>query len=86
MALYSLIPRLKDLPVVSLRLLIKFPLLWKQAAVLPTFKKGNNALVLNYRPILILSSFFKIFESIVHSHLSFIFKCKLHADQHDFIK
>jgi hypothetical protein len=28
-----------------------FPRLWKQAAVVPIFKKGNSALVTNYRPI-----------------------------------
>jgi hypothetical protein len=29
-----------------------FPLIWKQAAVVPLFQEGNSALVTNYRPIL----------------------------------
>jgi hypothetical protein len=38
-----------------------FPGLWKQAAVVPIFKKGNSALVTNYRPIYLLNNFSKIF-------------------------
>jgi hypothetical protein len=42
------------------------------------FKKGNSALVTNYRPISISNNVSKIFESVVHDHLSFNFKFKLH--------
>jgi hypothetical protein len=38
-----------------------FPRLWKQAAVMPIFKKGNSALVTNYRPICILNNVSKNF-------------------------
>jgi hypothetical protein len=31
-----------------------FPSLWKQIAVIPVFKKGDNTNVNNYRPISIL--------------------------------
>jgi hypothetical protein len=62
-----------------------FPRLWKKAAVVPIFKKGNSALVTNYRPISILNNFSKILESIVHDHLSFNFRSKLHPSQHGFI-
>jgi hypothetical protein len=34
----------------------KFPTLWKEAAVVPIFKKGNITLVTNYRPITILNN------------------------------
>jgi hypothetical protein len=61
----------------------KFLSLWKQAV---TFMKNNRALVGNYRPISILNNFSKIFESIVHDHLSFYFKFKLHSNQHGFVK
>jgi hypothetical protein len=64
----------------------KFPSLWKQAAVIPIFEKGNRALLVNYRPISILNNFSKIFESIIHDHLSFHFKFKLHLNQHGFLK
>jgi hypothetical protein len=49
-------------------------------------QKGNRALVGNYRPISILNNFSKIFESIIHDHLSFYFKFKLHPNQHGFVK
>jgi hypothetical protein len=35
---------------------------------------------------LILNNFSKIFESIVHDHVSFNFKPKVHPNQHGFIK
>jgi hypothetical protein len=55
-------------------------------AVVPVFKKGNTALVGNYRPVLIFYNFSKIFESIIRDHLSFYFKFKLHPNQHTFVK
>jgi hypothetical protein len=55
----------------------KFPTLWKQAVVLPVFKKDNCALVTNYRTIPILNNFYKVFEFIIHDHVSHYFKCKL---------
>jgi hypothetical protein len=42
--------------------------------------------VVNCRPISILKSFYKIFESITHDHLSFHFKFKLHPNQRGFLK
>jgi hypothetical protein len=36
----------------------KFPSSWKQVAVVPILKKGNRALVVNYRSISILNNFF----------------------------
>jgi hypothetical protein len=45
----------------------KFPSLWKQAAVVPIFKKGNRVLVVNYRPTSILNNFSKIFESTYYT-------------------
>jgi hypothetical protein len=48
--------------IYNLGLLIgRFPLLWKQTAVVPIFKKGSSAVVTNYRPISILNNFSKIF-------------------------
>jgi hypothetical protein len=52
----------------------KFPTLWKQAAVVPIFKKGNSTLVANYTQITILNNFSKILQSIIHDQLSFYFK------------
>jgi hypothetical protein len=43
-----------------------FPTLWKEVSVVPIFKKGKTALVNNYRPTSILSTFSKISEIINH--------------------
>jgi hypothetical protein len=47
-----------------------FPSLWKQAAIVPVLKKGKSTSVSNYTPISLLSNFSKIFEFIVHEHVS----------------
>jgi hypothetical protein len=38
-----------------------FPILWKQAAIVPVLKEGNSAAVNNYRPISFLRNFPKLF-------------------------
>jgi hypothetical protein len=42
---------------------------WKQAIVIPIFKKGNRNRVQNYRPISLTSSFCRIFESIMSKRI-----------------
>jgi hypothetical protein len=63
-----------------------FPSLWREAVVLPIFKKGSSALVTDYRPGSLLNNFSKVFEIIIHDQLSYYFKSKLHPSQHGFIK
>jgi hypothetical protein len=63
-----------------------FSTLWKQAAVFPVFKKGNTASVSNYRPISILNNFSKLFELIIHDHVSHYLKSKLNPCQHGYTK
>ena len=63
-----------------------FPKLWKQAAIVPVFKKGKASSVGNYRPVAILNNFSKIFESIIHDHIYHFFKSTLNPHQHGFIK
>ena len=46
-----------------------FPLIWKQANVVPVHKKGDKTNVSNYRPISLLSCIGKIFEKCVFKHL-----------------
>jgi hypothetical protein len=38
-----------------------FPNLWKQAVIIPVFKKGKTSSIENYRPIAILNNFSKVF-------------------------
>jgi hypothetical protein len=47
-----------------------FPAAWKEAAVVPVFKRGNHAAMSNHRPISILNNFLKLFEYIIHDHVS----------------
>ncbi|PNF19791.1 hypothetical protein B7P43_G14658 [Cryptotermes secundus] len=63
-----------------------FPKLWKQAIIVPVFKKGKTSSVRNYRPIAILNNFSKVFEFIIHDHIYQFFKSKLSPFQHGFIK
>jgi hypothetical protein len=72
--------------IINLILSQCFPALWKEAAVVPIFKKGNSASVNNYRPILILNNFSKLFEFFIHEHLSHYLKLKLNPCQHGFTK
>jgi hypothetical protein len=46
-----------------------FPDRLKYATIIPIYKKGDNNLVLNYRPISILTSINKFFEKVMYSRL-----------------
>ncbi len=46
-----------------------FPSQWKQANVVPVFKKGDKSLVSNHRPISLLPVISKVFERVVFRHL-----------------
>ena len=54
-----------------------FPSFWKQAAVVPNFKKGNSTLLANYRPISSLNNFSKVFEFVIYDHVSHYLQSKL---------
>lgn len=65
-----------------------FPELLKLSKIIPIYKKGENTLLDNYRPITLLSIFSKIFEkAMLNRLLSFLNKYKLMSDkQHGFTK
>jgi hypothetical protein len=46
-----------------------FPDLWKRANVSPLFKKAEDFLTINYRPVSLLSILSKVFEKIVFRHM-----------------
>ena len=56
------------------------PTLWKEANVVPIFKKGNRALTSNYRPVSLTSVIGKLLESIMSN------KIREHLDCHNLIK
>lgn len=62
----------------------RFPTIWKKACLIPVFKKGDDANIINYRPISILSTFSKLFESLVYPTLSKLIDMNLSTDQHGF--
>ena len=46
-----------------------FPVLWKLAHVMPSFKKGDRSLVSNYRPISLVSCVGKTFGRVIFKHV-----------------
>ena len=46
-----------------------FPNSWKQANVVPIFKKGDRNLTSNYRPVSLLSTVSKVFERIIYNKI-----------------
>jgi len=50
------------------------PLGWKEANVVPIFKKGKKCELNNYRPVSLTCTVCKIFESIVRDNLLEHFK------------
>ena len=63
-----------------------FPNIWKQARICPVFKKGDPTMVVNYRPISILSNLSKVFESILHKYISNAIKLNISISQNGFME
>jgi hypothetical protein len=58
--------------------LCKFPTAWKNAQVVPIFKKGDPSLCTNYRPISLLPCLSKVFEKLLFDHIyNFLISNKL---------
>lgn len=78
-------PLLKHVFNLSLRTGV-FPSLWKNSVVVPIHKSGDTSKVENYRPVSLLCAFSKVFEIVIHAHVSFYFSHKLATVQHGFVK
>jgi hypothetical protein len=63
----------------------KIPTAWKQADVIPIYKKGAKTLVNNYRPISLLCIASKILERCIYNHIYPITCNDIHKDQHGFM-
>ena len=61
-----------------------FPSAWKQALIIPVFKKGSRSDPGNYRPIALLSVVSKVMERLVHEKLSRFLAPWLHDNQSGF--
>ena len=64
------------------------PLEWKEANIIPLFKKGSRNKSVNYRPVSLTSVICKVLETIIRDHMmDFLIKYKLlHPSQHGFLK
>ncbi|CAG4979993.1 unnamed protein product [Colias eurytheme] len=63
-----------------------FPQEWKKAKVVPVHKSDKKNVISNYRPISILSSFAKVFESLICPFIQRHFRQFLSDQQHGFIQ
>ena len=62
------------------------PTAWKEAMVIPIFRKGSHTDPGNYRPIALLPIISKMLERIVHHKLSSVLQTGLHDSQFGFKK
>ena len=54
------------------------PLEWKEANIIPLFKKGSRNMSVNYRPVSLTSVICKLLEAIIRDHMmGFLIKHKL---------
>ena len=63
-----------------------FPSEWKVAKVVPIHKSNNDDIVSSYRPISILSTVAKIFESLICPRIQNHLKLYLSEEQHGFVE
>ena len=61
---------------------------WKEANIIPLFKKGSRNKSVNYRPVSLTSVICKLLEAIIRDHMmDYLVKHKLiNASQHGFLK
>ena len=64
------------------------PVEWKEANIIPLFKKGSRNKSVNYRPVSLTSVICKLLETIIRDHMmDFLVKHKLiNTSQHGFLK
>ena len=64
------------------------PFEWKEANIIPLFKKGSRNKSVNYRPVSLTSVICKLLETIIRDHMTdFLIKQKLiNPSQHGFLK
>jgi hypothetical protein len=63
-----------------------FPEIWKISKILPTHKAKDRSVIENYRPILIINNFSKIFESLIFDQLYIVLSKLISPRQHAFMR
>ena len=68
--------------------IVPLPLEWKEANIIPLFKKGSRNKSVNHRPVSLTSVIRKLLETIIRDHMvDFLIKHKLiNPSQHGFLK
>lgn len=64
----------------------KFPDKFKEAYLMPIFKKGDSSLIVNYRPVSMLNTISLVFERVVFGIVGQIVEGKISVNQHGFMK
>lgn len=62
-----------------------FPRIWREARVCPIFKSGDRSSIENYRGVVMLSNFSKIFETILYNRIYNSVQSRISPDQHGFM-
>jgi len=60
------------------------PSIWKKSFIVPIFKSGDRISANNYRPISILCTVAKVFDSLIYNKIFRMVKCKIIPQQHGF--
>lgn len=63
-----------------------FPSLWKLSKIIPVFKKGRKSDITNYRPIVLINNFAKVFEMLLYEHIFSHIKHQITDFQHGFYR
>lgn len=63
-----------------------FPSMWKVTRVTPILKSGDKSMVINYRPIAVLSNISKVFEVCIFNHISRAVMHAITPRQHGFVR
>ena len=62
------------------------PRCWKDATIVPVYKKGDKQLVMNYRPVSLLNIDGKVFKKCLYHPLFLHFSFFLSRNQHGFVR
>ncbi|XP_063909810.1 uncharacterized protein LOC135127296 [Zophobas morio] len=65
---------------------VTFPNIWKQARTSQVFKKSDPTMIVNYRPISILSNLSKVSESILDKYIYNAVKLNISTSEHGFME
>jgi ribonuclease HI len=63
----------------------KLPIAFSTAKIITLYKSGERSEALNYRPIALLPSFYKLFTRVIATRISPLLISRIHPSQHGFV-